>query len=188
MPDDIANAVNEGVGILNHNTAGGRVRFRTNSAYVAIKAVMPFISVMPHMTLTRSTGFDLYIDQNGKSTYCKTFMPSLDIKDGYESVINFSDNQERDLTINFPLYSDVSNLFIGLQQDAIITTGDDYRYPHPIVYYGSSITQGGCASRPVTCYTAIIFRHLNCDHINLGFAGNAKGEDRMTDYIAGLTM
>ena len=58
----------------------------------------------------------------------------------------------------------------------------------PVVYYGSSITQGGCASRPGMAYQNIISRWYNCDHINLGFSGNAKGEDAIAEYIAGLKM
>lgn len=56
------------------------------------------------------------------------------------------------------------------------------------MYYGSSITQGGCASRPGNSYPAIISRMLNCDYINFGFSGNAKGEDIIVEYMASLNM
>ena len=62
------------------------------------------------------------------------------------------------------------------------------RFDKPIVFYGSSITQGGVASRPGNAYTAIASRRLCCDHINLGFSGSAKGESEIAEYIAGLDM
>ena len=54
--------------------------------------------------------------------------------------------------------------------------------------YGSLITQGGCASRPGMSYQSIVSRKFNCDYINLGFSGNAKAEDEITDYIKNLEM
>ena len=64
----------------------------------------------------------------------------------------------------------------------------EYAVEKPVVYYGSSITQGGCASRPGNAYQNIQSRLLDFDHINLGFSGSAKAEDAMIDYIAGLEM
>ena len=42
-PDEVACATSEGVFYLYRNTAGGRVRFATDSRYIAIKAEMPSI-------------------------------------------------------------------------------------------------------------------------------------------------
>lgn len=44
----------------------------------------------------------------------------------------------------------------------------------PIVFYGTSILQGGCASRPGMAHTNIISRRLNRECINLGFSGNGQ--------------
>ena len=64
----------------------------------------------------------------------------------------------------------------------------EYRIKKPVVYYGSSITQGGCASKPGSSYESILSRRFDCDYINLGFSGTAKGEDEIVDYIKGLEM
>lgn len=184
MPDDKAEAINEGVFRLFRNTAGGRLRFRTDSPKVAIRAKMANIGKMPHFALSGSAGFDLYESR----TYRGTFMPPFDIADGYESMICLPGIKERDLTIHFPLYSDVLSLEIGLCAGASLLPAADYTHPLPVVYYGSSITQGGCASRPGNCYENIISRRLDCDHVNLGFSGSAQGEATMADYIAGLPM
>ena len=184
MPENVAKSVSDGVYRLHSNTAGGRVRFVTDSAYIAIHAKMDGIGKMPNFALTGSAGFDLYAD----NYYVKTFFPPFDIEDGYESVIEFSKKDQREITINFPLYSNVTELYIGLEADALLKEARPYKNTVPIVYYGSSITQGGCASRPGMSYQAIVSRNFDYDYINLGFSGNAKAEDEMIEYIKSLDM
>ena len=87
-----------------------------------------------------------------------------------------------------PFYGGVKSIYIGVDRNSKIEPPAEYRVSKPVVYYGSSITQGGCASRPGMAYQAIISRSLDCDFLNLGFAGNAKAEQEMVDYITGLDM
>ena len=63
--------------------------------------------------------------------------------------------------INFPLYSGVQSLEIGVQSGSTVNIGREYQYKTPVVYYGSSITQGGCASRPGNTYQSILSRKLD---------------------------
>ena len=184
LPESVAKAVSPSVLALHANTAGGRVRFRTDSSYVAIHAEMPRIGKMAHFALAGSAGFDLYAD----GRYIKTFVPPFGIENGFESIIELGDSKMREILIHFPLYSEVSSLLIGLQEQAQIEPPKDYRIKTPLVYYGSSITQGGCASRPGNAYENIISRQLDADHINLGFSGSARGEDPIVEYISGLSM
>lgn len=184
MPQAVGESVNEGVSVLYTNTAGGRIRFKTNSSYVAIVAKMDGLGKMPHFAFTGSIGFDLYVGDE----YCKSFMPPFDITDGYESCIDFADKSMREITINLPLYSNVNQVYIGLEKDCAIQSPTPYKNEKPVVFYGSSITQGGCASRPGTCYQGHLSRRFNIDYINLGFSGSAKGEDVMADYIKNLDM
>ena len=190
LPDDLAKSVNKGVASLYLQTAGGRVRFSTDSQYVAIRAIMPHIGHMDHFALTGSSAFDLFVDdpETGISRFYKSFRPDYHFKNGYESINKFPSRKMRHFTIHFPTYSNVRNLYIGLQQDAKVGAGMKYRDVPPIVYYGSSITQGGCASRPGNTYQCIVSRRLNMDHINLGFSGNGCGEDNIVEYMATLPM
>lgn len=184
MPRGIAETVSEGVQLLHANAAGGRVRFKTDSPYVAIRAKLWNVTKAPHFSMTGTAGFDLYVSDR----YVKNFMPPFDIKDRYESIIEFGSSQMREVTINFPHYSEVTELYIGVRKDASVYEPIPYRPIKPIVYYGSSITQGGCASRPGNSYQNMLARRLHTDYINLGFSGNAKAEDEMSDYIKGLDM
>jgi len=184
MPEKVAQDVSEGVYYLYSQTAGGRVKFITDSSYIAISSVMDKIAQRAHFAFTGAAAFDLY-DDNG---YIKTFVPPCDMEKGYESVIELGEKKLRNITINFPLYSDVLELYIGVSENAAIEKALPYKISTPIVYYGSSITQGACASRPGRCYQSIISRRFDCDYVNLGFSGNAKAEDEMIEYIKKLDM
>ncbi len=188
LPENIAKSVSEGVHALHANTAGGRVRFKTDSACVSIIAKMGNIGKMPHFALTGSVGFDMYVKEAGEERYAGTFIPPFDITDEYESCVTFDSKKLRDITINFPLYSEVADLYIGVENGSFVGEPEPYTIPKPVVYYGSSITQGGCASRAGTSYQSIISRRFDCDYINLGFSGNAKAEDEIIDYIKKLDM
>jgi hypothetical protein len=184
MPTEVAEKVSEGVRYLNFNTAGGRIRFKTDSTYVAISVKYYTTSKMPHFAFCGSMGFDLY-DGN---RFVKSYIPTVNTTTEFESVIDIGNTDMKDITINFPLYSSINEIYVGVDENARVESSPSYSNEKPIVYYGSSITQGGCASRPGTCYQAHISRHFNLDYINLGFSGNAKAEDAMIDYIKGLDM
>ena len=186
LPQKVAKDVSKGVYSLHANTSGGRVKFVTDSSVVAIKAVLTGIERASHFTLAGIAGFDIYVGKEAE--YYATFVPPVNISNGYESIIHFDGNAEREITINFPLYSDVTELYIGLEQNAVLKKAPEYTHSKPIVFYGSSITQGGCASRPGNAYTNIISRVLHTDYICLGFSGATKVADEFAEYIKNLDM
>ncbi len=189
LPADVAEATSPAVKSLSVHTAGGRVRFCTDSPYIAVHAIMPVMAHMPHFPYTGSTSFDVYVWEGSRYYFYAGFRPGIDpsVKK-MEGVVRFPDRKLRQIMIHFPLYSSVEKLYIGLQEDAALDHGLRYRYDKPVVYYGSSITQGGCASRPGTSYQSIISIDYDCDFINLGFSGSAKGEPAIRDYMASLDM
>jgi len=191
VPESVAKSTSEGVYHLHTNTAGGRIRFASDTRFVAIRVKLSATPGMPHMTLLCNSGFDLYasdIDgENSEERYFGSLIPLMGYKEGYEAIVALPDKKMRSFTINMPLYHDVDEIYVGLEKDSLLSSPTKLVQP-PIVYYGSSITQGGCASRPGASYQAIIHRKIPYDYINLGFSGNCKGEDAMVDYIAGLEM
>lgn len=187
MPEEIASKISERVAWLHAHTAGGRVRFVTDSPYISIKTTCKPVQYS-HMALSGIAGFDMYAEYDGKKRYEGTFLPPYHIEGGYENVIDFHVQAKRVVTIFFPLYSEVSKLYIGLKEGCVLEKAPDYAIETPVVYYGSSITQGGCCSRPANCYQGILSQRLDCNYINLGFTGGAMAEDLMTDYIKDLKM
>ena len=182
MPESVARKVSNDVYFLHTNTAGGRIRFKTDSRIVAVNTTLENVGRMYHFALTGSAGFDIYSD----NVYAGTFFFPFDFNDSYEAFIEFPDNSEKEITINMPLYSNVLSVYIGLEKRSSLKKSSDYINNNPVIYYGSSITQGGCASRPGNTYQAILSRKYNLDYINLGFSGSAKAEDSIIEYVSSL--
>lgn len=189
LPEDVARATNPGVLHNNTHTAGGRVRFSTNSPRIAIRVSCPYITKFAHMPLTGSSSFDLYIDTEYGSKYRACYKPDVSVTDGFTSSVKLPNNGILTyFTINFPLYTPVTKLEIGIDAGSELGHGMKYLPVLPVVFYGSSITQGACASRPGLCYEAIISRRLNIDHVNLGFSGNARAEEPIVNYMKDMKM
>lgn len=173
----------EGVQLLAYHTAGGRVRFCTDSARVAVRAKSLNSGMMSHMPLTGSAGVDIY--RNG--VFAASVRPAVADGGWFEGVYSSSGTMAQ-YEINMPLYNGLTAILIGLDNGAQVLKPNPYKYDRPVVYYGSSITQGGCASRPGNSYQGFLSRWLDADQINLGFSGNGRGEAEMAEYIASLPM
>ena len=184
MPYEAALAVSEKVAMISTECAGGRVRFATDSPYIAIFVKYRSVAKVPNYSLTATMGFDLYSGQR----YIGCYVPNMDAVECMEGVIDLEEIAFREYTLNFPVCSEISELYIGVKQGCRLEKGAAYSIQKPIVFYGSSTTQGACASRPGNTYENIISRALDCDYVNLGFWGNAKGEKAMAEYIAELKM
>ena len=151
MSPEVAAKANVNVNTLNYCTSGGRIRFKTDSEFVAIRAEYSsgtFEGGVGNMNAIGISGYDLYIYIDGKPVCFKSYNPGDRRGRIFEAVLDFETSEERELLINFPLYDSCKNLCIGVRESAKILHGSPYKYQKPIVYYGSSITQGGCASRP----------------------------------------
>ena len=181
-----ADALGEGVGTLSRHTAGGRLRFATDSSVLQLTVKYDFLWLMSHMPLTGSSGFSLFEETDDGEIFIKNLAPISSDAHGFTAETPLKGDKIREYILYFPLYNDVKSLTLSLDKNAQVKNGRKYRNELPILYYGSSITQGGCASRPDQSYQAIIAKWNNIDYINLGFSGNAKGEDVMVDYLASI--
>ncbi len=187
MPQEIASMISVGVETLNHCTSGGRVYFQTDSPAIAIEAQMILDESMAHMTYSCQAGFDLYEKVGQNWVYLNTFIPKVGMTDGYCSLLQTS-GQLTEYMIYFPLYSGVRQLCVAVYEDAQLSASQAVPTSLPLVFYGSSITQGGCASRPGTCYPAMVSRRLGTDFRNLGFSGACLAEPPMMKYLAEIPM
>ena len=188
LPIDVADATSVGVSKLHKESAGGRVRFSTNSPYIAIRAKFRVVGRSSHLPLISTAGFDLYIDGEFGSRFVKEFRMPYDMVDQYEQIIELDGEVMRSYTINFPVHAVVETLEVGLKPDARLETARPYRDIAPIVFYGSSIVHGTAASRPGYMYPTIVSRNLNMDFRNIGFSGNAKAEAVLAEWMATLPM
>lgn len=186
MDLSVADSINNNLFILSKNTAGGRLRFSTNSSVLQLTVEYDYLGLMSHMPLTGSSGFSLFEEIDEGERFIKNLAPTSSDVHGFTVETSLNGDKIRNYILYFPLYNDVKALSISLDKTACVMSGKKYRDELPILYYGSSITQGGCASRPDQAYQALIAKWNNIDFINLGFSGNAKGEACMVDYLASI--
>ena len=177
--------------------AGGQVRFVSDTDRLALKVTLrtPFgMDCAPfagpagpeHMAQTGVSGFDLYLGgPGGEAMYAVTRFPT----GAREYTCRLLDRPGREplvFTLNFPLFNGVQDVLIGLREGSSIRSPPPYRTERPVVVYGTSITHGGCASRPGACYTNILSRRLNVPFINLGFSGSGKGEPEVAEAVSSI--
>lgn len=183
MPVSPARALPSSVDGLANHTAGGQIRLRSNSRRVAVRVQLAGAASMNHMPATGQCGFDLYVGPAGAETFAG--IAKYDhTQTSYEvQLFNQPTDEWRDLTLHFPLYQGVHSIEVGIDADALIEAPAP-RSSAPILFYGTSITQGGCAARPGMAYPAILSRRLRVPCVNLGFSGNGKGEPEVAEAIA----
>lgn len=178
-------------------TSGGIARIRTNAKKVHFSAAVDGMKTdLYHMARVSRSGFDFHIKYPNEER--KFLHPSVPINYGhdifdcdvsvkknglYDDTPERADSEIYELTIVFPTYNNVKEAFLYVEADAEVLPPLPQKYEKPFLFYGSSITQGACASRPSLCYTNRIALELETPIINFGFGGHAKGEEFMADLI-----
>lgn len=166
---------------LSHHSSGMMVRFKTDAAsiHVCYKLLKSDLS-MPHMPATGVSGIDLYAcDEVGKWRWVGVTMPET--QEVKVEIIKGLAPGLREYAAYLPLYNGVDLLEIGVPQGAGFE-GLAPR-PKPIVFYGTSITHGACASRPGMAYVAILGRRFDMPVVNLGFSGNGRMDAAVGDFL-----
>ena len=187
LPLSLQKTVRPAVWNLAQSPSGGRIKFRTDSTRLSIRLEYPSAPNMANMHAFGQTGVDAYVD----GVYISTAVADKDSTKGIvveKQYFDFSSQPPatREVTLYLPLYKGVKVLGIGLDENAKITVARRFALPAPVVFYGTSITQGGCASRSGMSYQAILGRQLNIDFVNLGFSGNGMGEPEMAAAVADI--
>ena len=181
LPARLKESFRPAVWSLAQDPSGGRIRFRTDSTTVGIVAENPGFSNMHHIPSVGENGFDIYVGHD----YLASAWPDKAGKIAQTWSIG-RERKMRDITIYLPLYKAVTIQSLSFDRDALLEPATPYAISKPVVYYGSSITQGGCASNPGGSCQAILERKLNADFVNLGFSGNGLGEPALADAIREL--
>lgn len=179
LPARLKESFRPAVWSLAQQPSGGRLRFRTDSSRIGIVASNPGTGTMHHMTSIGQSGFDLYLD----GEYQNSAWPDKDGKIAKEWAAGAAAGP-RDVTIYLPLYKGVTVKEIVLDKGAKVEAPRPFALAKPVLYYGSSITQGGCAENPGLSAAAIVSRRLNVDFVNLGFSGNGLGEPAVAQAVA----
>lgn len=181
VPDDVIEKV-PSLSFLGKRPPGGRVCFRTDSPTLTVRITFETLSIDIGMSIYACQSAHVFLGERTSSVFLGQVNPWNYETKTFEKTFKTRGKME-DVTIFLPRNEILSELSILVEDDARVEAPTPYRYEKPVLYYGSSITEGGIANSPANGYNAILSRRLDADYINLGFSGNAKGELAMADYI-----
>ena len=186
LPSELQSVSREPVWYLGRHSAGLFIRFRSNSTSIHVKWESTFNNTMTHMTDTGTKGLDLYTLYDGQWTHVCSAQPQG--KTSERTFIKNMDPVEREYMLYLSLYDGVSSLEIGVDEGALLAPPAVARpsKEKPIVMYGTSILQGGCANRPGMAHTNILSRRLDREVFNLGFSGNALLDMEIAHLMASV--
>jgi len=181
--------VSKDVPFLAGNTSGIQAHFITNSRFIKVRVKLSQKYSMYHMTFVGQCGFDLYYYDKESDTYLfhGSSCPEDNARDQIEYVAHigtFHDFDEKQLIMNFPLYSGVESVEIGIEPECYLKPGPGFKNKARIICYGTSILQGGVVSRPGMSTTNYLSRHYQQEVLNYGFSGAALLEKEVGTIIA----
>lgn len=181
LPDEVIKAV-PSLEFLGRRSSGGRVCFRTNSSTLCIKIELETLSVDIGMSIYASQSAFVYTGSRQDLRLLGLVNPP-----NYETKVlqnSFELSGEmQDITVLVPRNEIIKSIDVSIDDNAELCEPTPYKYSKPILYYGSSITEGGCCCNPINCYNAMISRHLDVDYYNFGFSGSCKGESALADFF-----
>ena len=184
--------VRKAVWDLGQNSSGIAVRFRSDSKCIGARWKLLNNFGMAHMAATGVKGLDLYaLGDDNQWHFAGTAQPNGKVSSNV--FIRKMDGRMREYLIYLPLYDGVTSLEIGIDSTAGIMQPENPSLLPPvaenpaegaILVYGTSVTQGGCATRPGMSFTSILERKLHRQTINLGFSGNGRMDGIIAEAIA----
>lgn len=186
LPQSLNGKIRDDLAALGRNTAGMYIRFASNASAIGASYKTGAFN-MDHMTPTGVHGLDLYtLDDDGHWTTLGSGRPGIRDTHPRMVIIQNMEPRMREYMLYLPLYDRCDSLYIGTDSAATVIFPhiDSPRKDDYIVMYGTSILQGGCASRPGMVFTSILGRMLDRQVMNLGFSGNGRLDPEIADLIA----
>lgn len=171
---------------LGRRCPGARVCFRTDSPRFTVKIRMQSMTPDVGMSIFACQAVNVLIGERATARFAGLVNPPDYNTLTAEKTFSKSGEME-DITLFLPRNEIVEELEISVEDGAEVASPTPYKYP-PMLFYGSSITEGGCCCRVTNVYNAIISNHLDVDYYNYGFSGSAKGEPEMAELINKIPM
>lgn len=187
LPDSLESVVRKPVWELGQNSAGLAIRFRSDTGNIGARWKSSSTEYMTHMSATGSRGVDLYV--LGNDSVWTTLGAARPDRRDVHSTCDIMRNMEprmREYMLYLSLYNGIDSIEIGIDSTAVLLTPavELPKRTKPVVMYGSSILQGGCATRPGMAHTNILMRDLQHEVINLGFSGNGLLDPEIARLMA----
>jgi len=172
-----------------YTATGARVRFRTDAAAFSVRCTMRSIKPPADHSALSLTGISVYSGRYPEARY----LGFVSMPEASEETVTVEKQflkaaQMEEITLYLSSRSYIQSLEIVVDDSAALEPPTPYHYAKPIVFYGSSITAGGAASRAANNYVSLLSKWLDADVINMGFAGNARGDMPIAEYISQMEM
>ncbi len=186
LPSTMTTNVNWGVHEGKHDSSGMKFRFVTDSPFLHIKW-KPYRGglSMDHMPSTGVSGVDVYRWDEARGRWMFAHMGRINNANGASCTVGWKPGTP--CLINLPLYNGIRSFELGIAPKATI---QPYAYKggtsKPVVFYGTSITQGGCCSRPGLAFVNMVGRDLDVPIVGLGFSGSGVMEFEMSEHLAAI--
>ena len=171
---------------LGARSCGGRICFRTNTKKLVLRMTLAHVCYDIGISTYGCSSADVYIGMRPNAKFVGLLNPPGDKREQSDVTaerIFYLNGDWQDVTIVLPRNETVTAFAVEIDDDAEIAEPTPYRNTRPVVFYGSSITEGGCATRVGCNYVSLLSNRLNIDVINYGFSGNARGDLRFAEYI-----
>lgn len=166
---------------------GARLCFRTDASEFTVKFVLRDLGLDMGMSIFSCQSAFVMTGDRANPTFAGMVVPPGYESTSFDKLIKKSSSME-DVTIYFPRNEIVEDIEIVFSDNAVIEPPTPYRNIKPVLYYGSSITEGGHAANPFNAYNSVLSARLNVDYYNMGFSSSAKGELELADYFNTIDM
>ena len=186
LPDELIEKIPR-LSFLGKRCNGARLCFQTDSEHIKIKVTLETLATDIGMSIFSCQSAFVYAGNRPNSRFLGLVHPKSYEEKTFEGTLTKARELE-DIVVWLPRNEIIADIEVSIDDGAQMLAPTPYKYSKPILYYGSSITEGGCCETLTCGYNAIISRHLDVDYYNFGFSGNARGDLNMAEYIAGIDM
>ena len=166
---------------------GARLCFRTDSGKFKVKITLQTLTPDLGMSIFASKSAHILIGERKNARFAGLVYPDNYEMKTFEKEFT-KDSKMEDITIFLPMAEIISDVDIFIEEESNIEPPTPYKYSKPVLFYGSSITEGAHATRPSNAYSALLSNRLDFDYFNLGFSGGAKGNPELADFISSLDL
>ena len=164
-------------------SSGLAIAFRTNSTTISVKTRYGRHWSSPNCNALAGMGYDLYIRVGKKWQHAASGVLPEHKSDRNLVLVRNMDSSEKECLLYLPIYSEVYSVKIGVDASAEIHPSEN-PFRHRIGVYGSSFTQGRCATRSGMAWPSQFTRSTGLQLLNLGCSGNCKMQPYFADIIA----
>ena len=190
LPERAEQSVRKSVWRLSKHSAGLHLRFKSDAEQIKVRYV-PTFGEMSHFANTGVAGMDLYLrNSKGEWRYCEGRRSAIKSNDTVTFTFNIRTpelwrDSKSEFYLYLPLYAQTLWCEVGVAQgcDFEFVAKEDRK---PVIAFGTSILQGGCASRPGMAWSNIVSRTLDVPILNFGFSGNGRFEPEVVSLIGEL--